>query len=599
MHQTSSTYQKILAGPHRVETVLQVGSNADVAVCWSIPGTVYGEDMITKIRQKGDILDREAPGIGYFVARKLEVTMLDPSKQVSTMGRLVPFSRLVSDSGVSEWIPKGIFFVDTRKKAMVDAQASTVDIVAYDAGLKASIDYDTSALSWPATDVQVVADIAGKIGTAYDVSNLTGGFSIDIPEEKTCCEVLRGIAAMYGGNFAVDDCGVLRLIPLQTVGVPEAVKAGKLKMGTLAAAISGVVLHDGDGNKYTVGSGEMLESESPWASQRAASQALSAVNGYRYQAFSARQAIIKPHMELGDYITVGAASGLMCSYYFDMGTYVGDVGAPEEYEINRKYPYRTPASRAAGVGRAAKRVAKQAVGNVIENYNQLIAALNGEDGVPEDLASGLKNYVRYDLKNGDMLATSKLFSEIGEKARAEITTYAYVDKDGNTHSLVDTVAKVDEDVSGLNLKVTNVETDVGELQTASAELTTRVSGAETALEMQSQSIDGLQTAQANLGARVDGAEASISLNAQNIDGVASSVATIRADVVRLKGLTEVDGSLNVYGGNIYSKHDIEALTGTVVAKTIAASQDFLIDGVEYAPTQITSTSGTVLVLGTA
>ena len=86
MHQTSSTYQKILAGPHRVETVLQVGSNADVAVCWSIPGTVYGADMITKISQKGDILDREAPGIGYFVARKLEVTMLDPGKQVAAMG---------------------------------------------------------------------------------------------------------------------------------------------------------------------------------------------------------------------------------------------------------------------------------------------------------------------------------------------------------------------------------------------------------------------------------------------------------------------------------------------------------------------------------
>ena len=69
----------------------------------------------------------------------------------------------------------------------MDVKAATVDIVAYDAGLKASIDYDTSALSWPATDAQVVADIAGKIGTAYDVSNLTGGFSISTPEEKTCC----------------------------------------------------------------------------------------------------------------------------------------------------------------------------------------------------------------------------------------------------------------------------------------------------------------------------------------------------------------------------------------------------------------------------
>lgn len=441
MHQTSSTYQKILAGPHRVETVLQVGSNADVAVCWSIPGTVYGADMITKISQKGDILDREAPGIGYFVARKLEVTMLDPGKQVAAMGRLVPYSRLVSDDGVSEWIPKGVFYVDTRKKAMVDTQTATVNIIGYDAGLKASIDYDAAALTWPATDVQVVADIAEKIETAYDVSNLTGGFTIAKPEEKTCCEVLRGIAALYGGNFTVDDCGVLRLLPLQTAGTPEAVKTETLKMGPASAAITGVVLHDGEGNKYTAGEGEMLEAESPWASQAAAAEkALAAINGYCYQAFRAKQAIIKPHMQLGDYITAGSATGLMLSWNFDMDSYVGDVGAPEEYETNRKYPYRTAASRAGGVARAAKRLAKQAVGGVIENYNQLVAALNQEDGVPEALAAGLKNYVRYDLKNDESYAQSTLFAQIGEKAKAEIRVYTVMGSDGKAHSLADIVA---------------------------------------------------------------------------------------------------------------------------------------------------------------
>lgn len=580
MHQTSSTYQKILAGPHRVETVLQVGSNADVTVCWSIPGTVYGEDMITKISQKGDILDREAPGIGCFVARKLEVTMLDPSKKVSTMGRLVPFSRLVSDSGVSEWIPKGIFYVDTKKKSMVDAQAATVDIVAYDAGLKASIDYDASTLSWPATDVQVVADIAGKIETAYDVSNLAGGFSIATPEEMTCCEVLRGIAALYGGNFTVDDYGVLRLIPLQTVGVPEAVKAGKLKMGTLAAAISGVVLHDGDGNKYTVGSGEILESESPWASQRAASQALSAVNGYHYQAFSARQAIIKPHMELGDYITVGAASGLMCSYYFDMGTYVGDVGAPEEYEINRKYPYRTTASRAAGVGRAAKRIAKQAVGNIIENYNQLIAALNGEDGVPEDLASGLKNYVRYDLKNGDMLATSRLFSEIGEKARSEITTYAYVDKDGKAHSLVDVIAKVEDAESGLSTKVgTKAMNDTLKNYALASSLN-----------------DYLTVNAAAEQYVTSGGVTSIIGNyiVTDKDGTQKSLAQILADQISLQGRIDLSGQVSVSDGQLTVLGNLVATDSFNVGKDA-----FYIAGTKYTPTQITSTTGTVLVLGIA
>lgn len=442
MHKPSDTYKKILAGKHRVETVLQVGSSADVAVCWSIPGTVYGADMITKISQRGDILDREAPGIGYFVARKLEITMLDPGKQVSAMGRLVPYSRLVSDDGVSEWIPKGVFYVDTRKKAMVDTQTATVDIIGYDAGLKASIDYDAAALTWPATDAQVVADIAEKIETAYDVSNLAGGFTIAKPEEKTCCEVLRGIAALYGGNFTVDDCGVLRLLPLQTAGTPEAVKTETLKMGPASAAITGVVIHDGEGNKYTAGDGEMLEAESPWASQAAAETALAAISGYCYQAFRAKQAIIKPHMQLGDYITAGSATGLMLSWDFDMDTYVGDVGAPEEYETNRKYPYRTAASRAGGVARAAKRLAKQAVGGVIENYNQLIAALNQDDGVPKDLAAGLKNYVRYDLKNDESYAQSKLFAQVGDKAKAEIAAYVVRGSDGAYHSIASVVADV-------------------------------------------------------------------------------------------------------------------------------------------------------------
>lgn len=85
---------------------------------------------------------------------------------------------------------------------------------------------------------------------------------------------------------------------------------------------------------------------------------------------------------------------------------------------------------------------KKVSDDIIEDRNELIAALNGKDGVPEDLASGLKNYVRYDLKNGDMLATSELFSKIGEKAKAEIRVYAVVDSDGKAHSLADIVADV-------------------------------------------------------------------------------------------------------------------------------------------------------------
>ena len=354
----------------------------------------------------------------------------------------------------------------------------------------------------------------------------------------------------------------------------------KLKMGAPAAAISGVVLHDGEGNTYTAGGGEMLESESPWSSQAAASQALSAVNGYRYQAFSARQAIIKPHMELGDYITVGAASGMMCSYYFDMGTYVGSVGAPEEYEINRKYPYRTAATRAGGVGRAAKRIAKQAVGSIIENYNQLIAALNGDDGVPEDLASGLKNYVRYDLKNGDMLATSNLFSKIGEKARSEITTYAYVDKDGNTHSLVDVISKVDDTESGLSTKVGTKALNET-LQNYAL----------------SSSLNNYLTVNAAAEQYVTSAGVTSIIGNYIVtdkDGTQKSLAQILADQISLQGRIDLSGHVSVSDGQL------TVLGNLVAAKSFQIGTDsFYIAGNKYTPTQIASVSGAVLALGIA
>ena len=163
------------------------------------------------------------------------------------------------------------------------------------------------------------------------------------------------------------------------------------------------------------------------------------------------------------------------------------------------------------------------------------------------------------------------------------------------------VASIGEDVSGLNLKVTSVETDVGELQTASAELTTRVDGAEASLVQKAEKstvtdlsgkVSTIETAQASLGARVDGAEASISLNAQNIDGVASSVATIQADVVNLKGRIDLSGNVSVSDGQL------TVLGNLVAAKSFQiGTEDFYIYGNKYTPQQITSTSGTVLVLG--
>lgn len=227
---------------------------------------------------------------------------------------------------------------------------------------------------------------------------------------------------------------------------------------------------------------------------------------------------------------------------------------------------------------------KKVSDDLIEDRNELIAALNGEDGVPEDLASGLKNYVRYDLKNGDMLATSELFSKIGEKARSEITTYAYVDEDGNAHSLVDVIAKVDDAESGLSTKVgTKALNETLKNYALASALSNYLT----------------VTAAAELYVTDDDVTAAIgSYIVQDANGNRKSLAAILADVIKLQGDTEVVGNLTVSDGRLRVSKGIIANGNSniwgdlaVSGKLFVNNNNLYISGEPYVPTEITSKSG--------
>ena len=355
-------------------------------------------------------------------------------------------------------------------------------------------------------------------------------------------------------------------------------RVAKLNYGDPFTAYTGITITSPDSeDKFTSGndSGRILEVEIPWASQKMADNLLAQFSGVQHQPFTATGAILDPAAEIGDAVTVDGVSGIIYRRDQRFGSlYRADISAPGDEEINHEIPYYPPIQRAVtrfgSVARGAASLAAQSMkrqDGIEEDFKELTATVT-------DVQAGMKAYVKNDTFNDYKESVAQLFAEVNEEdenIRSELTLHA---------------------------------SSIDRLQEASAALTTRVSGAETALEMNTQAIEDLQDASVEVAARVDGAEASIKLNAQSIDGVGKSVATIQADVVELQGRVDVTGILSVNNGAITSSGPVYAPNqtisgGDVKAQDLYASRNFYYRGVLYNPTEITSTSGAVLVLGTA
>lgn len=383
-------------------------------------------------------------------------------------------------------------------------------------------------------------------------------------------------------------------------------RVAKHDYADLFEAYSGVTLTIPDGQSYTAGddSGRTIKAECPWASQQMADNLLAQVKGLRHQPYSAAGAIIDPAAEMGDTVTIDGVAGKIFRRDQRFGTlYRADLSAPGDEEINHEIPYYPPiqrtVSRVGSVARAAAAAAGKAQEDILQDRKNLIAALNREDGAPEDLMAGFDAYVRWDLDNNEGFAQSTLFAEIGEKARSEITTYTYVDKDGNKHSLVDVIAKVDDTESGLATKVGTADLNSTLKNYALAASLKDYLTVNAAAEMYVTDDDVTAT----IGAYV----------VQDTNGHKSTLAAILADVIKLQGDTEILGNLSIVNGRLNVSRSLQASTVFASGLAIDASTKYPIrvgsgylgasttayfesDGItlgstKYSPQEITSTDG--------
>lgn len=218
MQNTSELYKDLRENPHWEETRLLVGhKNTPI----SEMNDSYWENVLISMSTRSRVFLNENPSVGSCVSSEITIKMLYSEFQPPRNGKLVPQIRLSDGVRHSEWISKGVYFVDTRKKTLDAEGVRTLTLTGFDAMLMTEQDYPSSSLDWPAKDIDVVREIAKYIGVDIDPRTfaiITNAYDIQYPGgEYSCRETLGYIAALYGGNFVMNDIGQLRLLVLNSI----------------------------------------------------------------------------------------------------------------------------------------------------------------------------------------------------------------------------------------------------------------------------------------------------------------------------------------------------------------------------------------------
>ena len=204
MQSTSALYNNIVAGEHEFQFRLIIDG----------VGT-FGEDQIESISTSIQMFDG-TPDVGKAVAGEVTISMLLPNVAIPKMAVLRPQTRAVNATRQSEWIPQGVYYIDTRERTKNNDGLDILTIHGYDAMLRAEQMY-AGRITGNSTDIQMVNEIAYQMGVSVDARTtalMTNAYTIPLPTGYSYREVLGYIASMYVGCFIMSDEGKLRLVSL-------------------------------------------------------------------------------------------------------------------------------------------------------------------------------------------------------------------------------------------------------------------------------------------------------------------------------------------------------------------------------------------------
>ena len=213
MQNTSALYQSIISGTYSTEVQLLIMGDDNAEHTIDHTGLVNGIEIVEGCFD-------QTFSVGNAVAAEISVQMLAPIGWTpARMAQMKPYFRVTNGAQTSEWLPKGVFFIDTRKRTKNAYSDDLMEIHGYDRMMMAEQDYP--GVNWVTKkDWEVLEEICSYITgwslnaeTKAYIQSLTT-FNVSTPYSFTIREVLQSIAAMRAGNFVMDENGELKLIPL-------------------------------------------------------------------------------------------------------------------------------------------------------------------------------------------------------------------------------------------------------------------------------------------------------------------------------------------------------------------------------------------------
>lgn len=237
MQQVSATYTALISQPHIVETKLEVWDKGGESQVHT-----FNENEIASVYTSRALFSNNNPSVGGTVSCEIDCELYSVDGVIiPRMAMLKPYVRIKTDTEESEWIPKGVYWVDTRNE---DYNSKKIQIHGYDAMLKGEQLFVNDALvdNWPRTDIQVlngftqdgvrydgVAQIMGVTIQQSSLNKINRGYAVQFPgvvqtsgtdrmsvrgAAMTVREVLGAIGAMYCGNWTIDEDGTMRFMQL-------------------------------------------------------------------------------------------------------------------------------------------------------------------------------------------------------------------------------------------------------------------------------------------------------------------------------------------------------------------------------------------------